>query len=213
MADFQIKSESRPERCEICHQVDCFDTERNYCSRCAGVPVVKDETVVTRIAKAATITDIELGAFIGLTIGVAMGVFGGAIAFSVQGGVMGAIVGVMSLAPIWMIQGAIIGLLVGRSARLTDAADITAVSKAINIPNPTSPIPEQVISSTYLFRALKASLIGLIIAMPIWLIFGENIFNNIKTIIWAICGLANGIIIDLLCRNRSDRRKNPSYIE
>jgi hypothetical protein len=211
MAEFQIKTETRPERCEICHQSDCFDPDRNYCSRCAGVPVVKEETVVTRVAKAATITNIELGAFVGLTIGVAMGVFGGAIAFSVQGGVMGAIVGAMSLGPVWMVQGALIGLLVGRSARLTDAADITAVSKAINIPNTGSQIPEQIISSTFLFRTLKAAIIGLIIAMPIWFFFGEDIFYSVKTIIWAICGLANGVTIDLLCRNRSDRRKNPSY--
>ena len=29
-----------PYRCEICHQADCFDASKNYCSRCAGrVPV------------------------------------------------------------------------------------------------------------------------------------------------------------------------------
>ena len=213
MTDFQIKTESQPVRCEICHQVDCFDAQRNYCSRCASLPVLTEEKIVPRIAKAATITDIELGAFVGLVIGVSIGIFGGAIAFSVQGGIMGAIVGAMSLGPVWMIQGAIIGLLVGKSARLTEAADIRAVSKAIAVTEPGHTKKELDIISIYLFRTLKSSLIGLIISMPIWLIFGENKWFNYKTIVWAICGLANGIIIDFLCRSRSDRRRNPSYIK
>jgi|SRR6185369_2436773 len=37
--ELQIKSESLPERCEVCHQTDCFDPEKNYCTRCAGVSV------------------------------------------------------------------------------------------------------------------------------------------------------------------------------
>ena len=35
MAEIQIKAESLPERCEICHQDDCFDSSINYCSRCS----------------------------------------------------------------------------------------------------------------------------------------------------------------------------------
>src|SRR5437667_1940292 len=34
MLKLKIKSQSLPERCEICHQTDCFDASRNYCSRC-----------------------------------------------------------------------------------------------------------------------------------------------------------------------------------
>ena len=30
----KIKAEFLPERCEICHQVDCFDAQNNYCERC-----------------------------------------------------------------------------------------------------------------------------------------------------------------------------------
>jgi hypothetical protein len=37
MVELQIKAESLPERCEICHKTDCFDPGRNYCSRCSGV--------------------------------------------------------------------------------------------------------------------------------------------------------------------------------
>ncbi len=31
-----IKTTSLPQRCEICHQVDCFDASTNHCSRCAN---------------------------------------------------------------------------------------------------------------------------------------------------------------------------------
>jgi hypothetical protein len=31
----KIKYESLPERCEICHKADLFDSQTGYCSRCA----------------------------------------------------------------------------------------------------------------------------------------------------------------------------------
>ena len=34
MPEIQLKVESLPQRCEICHQADCFDASTNYCSRC-----------------------------------------------------------------------------------------------------------------------------------------------------------------------------------
>lgn len=33
----KVKKESLAERCEICHQRDCFDEAANYCLRCKGV--------------------------------------------------------------------------------------------------------------------------------------------------------------------------------
>ena len=40
MEKLKIKTESLPQRCEICHQSDLFDAERNHCERCsANVPV------------------------------------------------------------------------------------------------------------------------------------------------------------------------------
>jgi hypothetical protein len=39
MSELQIKAESLPERCEVCHQTDCFDPVNNHCTRCAGVSV------------------------------------------------------------------------------------------------------------------------------------------------------------------------------
>ncbi|MBI4853270.1 MAG: ankyrin repeat domain-containing protein [Acidobacteria bacterium] len=38
MDKIQLKSETLPTRCEICHKSDCFDAKINFCSRCAGVP-------------------------------------------------------------------------------------------------------------------------------------------------------------------------------
>src|SRR5947209_5018027 len=34
MSKLQIKAELLPKRCEICHQIDCFDPFLNFCSRC-----------------------------------------------------------------------------------------------------------------------------------------------------------------------------------
>ncbi len=33
----EIKHESLPERCEICHLADCFDAQTNTCTRCQGL--------------------------------------------------------------------------------------------------------------------------------------------------------------------------------
>ncbi|MEW6732042.1 MAG: hypothetical protein AB1489_12010 [Acidobacteriota bacterium] len=35
----KIRTESLPERCEICHQADCFDATTNHCSRCADITI------------------------------------------------------------------------------------------------------------------------------------------------------------------------------
>lgn len=32
--NIKINVESLPQRCEICHQIDCFDPKANQCSRC-----------------------------------------------------------------------------------------------------------------------------------------------------------------------------------
>jgi hypothetical protein len=36
-ATFKIITESLPERCELCHQSDCFDQASGYCSRCVAL--------------------------------------------------------------------------------------------------------------------------------------------------------------------------------
>src|SRR5437867_4126629 len=37
MGGLQIKIESKPKRCEICHQTDYFDPSKNFCKRCNDV--------------------------------------------------------------------------------------------------------------------------------------------------------------------------------
>jgi hypothetical protein len=44
MDKIKVKTESLPERCETCHQSDCFDPAQNYCSRCAGF-IVPDQNL------------------------------------------------------------------------------------------------------------------------------------------------------------------------
>src|SRR5687768_13730960 len=41
MAEFKIRSESLPSRCDICHQTDCFDAATGRCSRCEPVVRIK----------------------------------------------------------------------------------------------------------------------------------------------------------------------------
>ncbi|MBL8149463.1 MAG: hypothetical protein JNN15_06010 [Blastocatellia bacterium] len=37
MNKIEIKSELLPERCEICHQADCFEPKTGHCSRCHSI--------------------------------------------------------------------------------------------------------------------------------------------------------------------------------
>lgn len=32
----QIKNQTFAQRCEVCHQSDCYDSQKDYCSRCFG---------------------------------------------------------------------------------------------------------------------------------------------------------------------------------
>jgi hypothetical protein len=59
MAKLRIKVESPPKRCEICHQSDCFNELKNYCSRCEGLKKFynKDQNFYT---EANDSNDIEL---------------------------------------------------------------------------------------------------------------------------------------------------------
>jgi hypothetical protein len=43
----RIKKESFALRCEICHQVDCFDPMANYCSRCEFVSIQETKSKET----------------------------------------------------------------------------------------------------------------------------------------------------------------------
>ncbi len=46
MQQLKIKTESLPERCEICHQSDLFDPEANLCSRCSDIVMTGQQVVV-----------------------------------------------------------------------------------------------------------------------------------------------------------------------
>src|SRR5205814_857545 len=66
MSELKILTESFPERCEVCHQIDCFDAKRNYCSRCSPLsdlivnPNENDDLIVDRIRPWRALTGILL---------------------------------------------------------------------------------------------------------------------------------------------------------
>lgn len=47
MSNWEIKRETLNQRCEICHQNDCFDAVNNICSRCT--PVVKNNKTPSQL--------------------------------------------------------------------------------------------------------------------------------------------------------------------
>lgn len=72
--NMQIHFESLPERCDICHQSDCFDPATSHCVRCSGVVVsVLIPTEPVKSPKAThrqrRIIETALVVFILLTIG------------------------------------------------------------------------------------------------------------------------------------------------
>ena len=44
MKKVKIKTEYPPNRCEICHKMDCFDVDTLFCSRCKNVEAYKEES-------------------------------------------------------------------------------------------------------------------------------------------------------------------------
>jgi len=52
MSKVKVKREKLAERCEICHQKDCFDAGKNYCYRCekiGGVEFNKNRKISNRL--------------------------------------------------------------------------------------------------------------------------------------------------------------------
>lgn len=47
----KIKSELLPERCEICHQSDCFDPITNTCSRCNKISNTSNNYIIRSISE------------------------------------------------------------------------------------------------------------------------------------------------------------------
>lgn len=60
MANIEIKQETLPQRCDICHQADCFDPASNHCSRCApSVGLIKPQSNLANAQGKVTI-DLQL---------------------------------------------------------------------------------------------------------------------------------------------------------
>jgi hypothetical protein len=66
MDELKIKAQSLPGRCEVCHQADFFDAEKNYCARCANLNIVVPPVTAHKLAP--TIDRMRDGLFLGFLL-------------------------------------------------------------------------------------------------------------------------------------------------
>ena len=67
MLKMEIKSESLPKRCEICHQSDHFNAVSNTCNRCGHI---EDHKFITRVDDRDTVQAGDMGIILGIAVGV-----------------------------------------------------------------------------------------------------------------------------------------------
>jgi hypothetical protein len=218
--EVKIKSENLPTRCEICHQADLFEPARNFCRRCAAVPQRAQSSTLAgnanRATKAATITDIEMGATIGLLIGALAGFIGGYLAFDNIGL---ALAGTFPAAALWTIHGGIIGLFVGQSSELTYGASVSAVSRAVQAGPQIELAPADLRHARLkkMLKKFRGPLLGLLFGLLPRLILSylgaDSLFWTIHSsiLLCLLCGTIIGFFTELLCRRRSDRRVSADY--
>jgi hypothetical protein len=84
MPDLKIKAEYFPTRCAVCHQADCFDSIKNYCSRCSelctNTNLLTSGNAIYFLWKYKDLQyKARCGSYIGFIIGVVFGVIWGII--------------------------------------------------------------------------------------------------------------------------------------
>jgi hypothetical protein len=216
MAEIKIKNESLPSRCEICHQADQFDPAANYCARCSTVPQVQSSMPIRIVAKAATLTDIELGIAVGMPLGALLAV--SVFLIFAKGELDWPILFVPAYIGMCLggIHGVIVGMILSRSITGTDGASgliaprviTSAVSNIRNRPGLSK------------FNGLfSGALAGISVILPIILLITllswnfDFILASWRGILaWLLITAINGAPIGFVCQNRPDRRTNASYL-
>ncbi len=57
MSNIKIKAQSLPQRCEVCHQSDCFDAITGHCTRCQGMALQSTLKKLAEIQEAVLIAE------------------------------------------------------------------------------------------------------------------------------------------------------------
>jgi hypothetical protein len=57
MSNIKIKAQSLPQRCEVCHQSDCFDAIAGHCTRCQGMVLQSTLKKLAEIQEAVLIAE------------------------------------------------------------------------------------------------------------------------------------------------------------
>jgi hypothetical protein len=225
----KVKTESLPQRCEICHQSDCFDAQSNFCSRCSGVPQIQTRATINIVRKAATLTDAELGVASGMSVGMFIGIIfwcNNLVKFSIyQSSDFFLLIFFLSIfiSGLWGIHGLIVGMIMGRSINASDGADgaLTASVVAGALSNTRNRRGWQKFAGLLSGAFWGSSIIFLFLLFPLAIsilnlnfhIFLNFILKNWPVISFcALCGMINGAPIGFLIRNRSDRRNDPRYL-
>jgi hypothetical protein len=141
MEKIKIKAELPPQRCEICHQADCFDAIKNTCSRCTYIAefrridlasninsrrfrlcIIDNSTLLEKVKSFETKTRIiSVGttcAIIGSIIGTTMGLFYGLSHWSRLGVIDVSLDIAVAFIFDYTMLGAIIGGITGSTLRL-----------------------------------------------------------------------------------------------
>ncbi|MBK7992791.1 MAG: hypothetical protein IPK14_05065 [Blastocatellia bacterium] len=99
---FLLKQISLSSKCEICHQKDCFNAKKNFCSRCADfdseVTPIPKRVAKYNLANIGTLLGILVGLSLLLVIMLVTGkeikeAFYVGLGFAIWGAILGSVVG------------------------------------------------------------------------------------------------------------------------
>lgn len=99
---FLLKQISLSSKCEICHQKDCFNPKKNFCSRCADfdseITLIPKRVAKYNLANIGTLLGILVGLSLLLVIMLVTGkeikeAFYVGLGFAIWGAILGSVVG------------------------------------------------------------------------------------------------------------------------